>query len=232
MSRLERDVLLASLIDAADRVANISGTYGAYLKTWQKNALAPLELRCPPIVPGPRARVFRCDGNELVRRVACDVLYVDPPYNDRQYPKNYHVLEVLAEILDVLDVDAYEASIYGKTGLLPFGDRQSDYCRGSTCARAFRELVAEARAEHIIVSYNEEGILSREEIARAFREACGDGGFSLERDHLVIPHKRFRSDADRGAARRYRVLEGRGRNEVGEWLFYGRKAAPALATTA
>jgi adenine-specific DNA-methyltransferase len=224
----ERCVLLASLVDGADRVANISGTYGAFLKSWQPNARGPLELRPPPIVPGPAARVFRRDGNELVRRFACDVLYVDPPYNRRQYAKNYHVLEVIAELSDVRDRERYEAEIYGKTGLRPMDDRVSDYCLGdarsgtSPCARAFAALVKDARAEHLVVSYNEEGILSLDEITAALEAACGDG-FRRERDHLVLSTKRFRSDADRGAARTYRVLEGHAKDEVREWLFYGRK---------
>jgi adenine-specific DNA-methyltransferase len=229
VTAVERDVLLAALIDAADRVANISGTYGAFLKTWQPNALGPLALRAPAIVPGPPGRVFRRDGNELVREVECDVLYVDPPYNRRQYPKNYHVLEVIAELPDVRDEARFEAAIYGKSGLLPYEDRLSDYCVGprrgkpSPCARAFADLVAGARAEHLVISYSEEGILSLDEIASALAAACGRDGFDLERDHLRIAYKRFRSDADRGAARTYRVLEGHAKDEVSEWLFYARK---------
>src|SRR5690606_30044706 len=91
--RLDDDgfyLLLALLLEAADRVANISGTYGAFLKQLQPSAREPLRLRAPalPLV-GPAGRAYRGDANEVVRKVQVDTLYIDPPYNHRQYVKNY-----------------------------------------------------------------------------------------------------------------------------------------------
>lgn len=226
-------LLLAALLEGADRAANISGTYGAFLKALQPNAREPLRLRPPPLqLDRPAGHVTRLDANEVVRRAPVDVLYLDPPYNHRQYAKNYHVLEVLAELHTVEDLPAYEAGIYGKTGLRPFEDRLSAYCRPRarggrpSCAQAFADLVAAARAEHIVVSYSEEGILTREEIGAALAAAAGQRRFDFERDHEEVRHKRFRSDRDR-ETRAYRVLEGRGRDEVAEWLFYVHKPAAA-----
>jgi adenine-specific DNA-methyltransferase len=222
-------VLLTSLLEAADRVANISGTYGAFLKKLQTSAREPLRLRPPELgSPGPLGRATREDANSLVRRVSTDVLYLDPPYNQRQYAKNYHVIEVLAELHTVEDRAAYEAGIYGKTGLRTFEDRKSDYCRKghrrstSPCAEAFADLVRHAKAEHVVVSYSEEGILSREQIGRALADAAGQSSYDYAAGHEQVSHKRFRSDRER-AGRSYRVLEGRARDEVAEWLFYVRK---------
>jgi adenine-specific DNA-methyltransferase len=179
------------------------------------------------VVPGKGSRVFCEDANELVAQVECDVLYIDPPYNRRQYAKNYHVLEVIAELNSVEDEARYEATLYGKTGLRDFEGRRSAYCladaRGgaSPCERAFADLVGRARAEHIVISYNEEGILSREALERAL--AAVSPRFELERGLVELAYKRFRSDRDQGARRTYRVLEGRARDEVREWLIYARK---------
>lgn len=235
--RLDEDgfyLLLALLLEAADRVANISGTYGAFLKQLQHSAREPLRLRAPDLpLAGPAGRASRGDANQAVRRYAVDTLYIDPPYNQRQYVKNYHVLEVLAELHTIQDPGAYEAEIYGKTGLRGFEDRLSSYCRraargqAASCEQAFRDLVAGARAEHIVVSYSEEGILSREAIGRALAAAAGQASYDFGRDHEEIAYKRFRSDKD-GQGRAYRVLEGRSRDEVREWLFYVRK--PRAAT--
>jgi len=228
-------VLLGCLLEAADRVANISGTYGAFLKKLQTSAREPLTLRVPALDLGsPAGRAYREDGNRLVRRLKADVLYVDPPYNQRQYAKNYHVLEVLAELHTVDDLAGYEDTIYGKTGLRAFEDRLSDYCRRTDRRRgrpspalaAFRDLVARARAEHVVVSYSEEGILSREEIGRALADAAGLERYDFARDFAEVAHKRFRSDKD-AAGRRYRVLDDRRRDEVHEWLFYVRKPVGA-----
>lgn len=224
-------LLLTSLLEAADRVANISGTYGAFLKALQASARERLTLRPPALdTEGPAGRAYNEDANKLVRRLPVDVLYLDPPYNHRQYAKNYHVLEVLAELHTVDDLGAYEGEIYGKTGLRAFGDRLSSYCRGSArrgpspCEEAFRDLVVRARAEHIVVSYSEEGILSREAIGEALAAAAGQSSYAFARDHQEIAYKRFRSDGD-GQGRQYRVLHGRARDEVAEWLFYVRKPA-------
>ena len=226
----EEPVLLASLIDAADRCANISGTYGAFLKTWQANARGPLALRCPHVVPGKGSRVHCRDANELVREVPCSVLYIDPPYNRRQYAKNYHVLEVIAELASVEDEAAYEETIYGRTGLREFEGRRSAYCLGrgevSPCEAAFGDLLENARAEHIVVSYNEEGILSRDGFERVLSRACP--GFDMGRGLVEVSYKRFRSDKDQAARRSYRVLADRKKDEVREWLIYARKTTPAL----
>jgi adenine-specific DNA-methyltransferase len=231
-------LLLKSLLDAADRVANISGTYGAFLKQLQHSAREPLRLRLPGLPAGPAGRAYREDANALVRRLRVDTLYLDPPYNQRQYVKNYHVLEVLAELHTVEDLDAYEATIYGKTGLRAFPERLSDYCRRtarrrsqpSPCEAAFRDLVRVAQAKHVVVSYSEEGILTREQIGQALADGAGLRRFDYDRDFVEIPYKRFRSDRNRGKGRTYRVLEGRPRDEVREWLFYVHKA-PVKART-
>jgi adenine-specific DNA-methyltransferase len=223
----EEPVLLAALLDAADRSANISGTYGAFLKTWQANAKGPLVLRAPSIVPGEGSKVFCRDSNLLVDDVPCSVLYIDPPYNRRQYAKNYHVLEVLAELATVEDETSYEAGIYGTSGLREFADRKSAYCMGSVrgrtspCEVAFTELLANARAEHIVISYSEEGILSRETLGRVLAQTCP--GFTMSRGLVEVSYKRFRSDRDEGARRRYRVLANRKKDEVREWLIYAHK---------
>lgn len=226
-------VLLTALLEAADRAANISGTYGAFLKALQRNAREPLALRVPQLdLIAKAGRAFRGDANQLAAKLRVDTLYMDPPYNGRQYAKNYHVMEVIAELHTVDDIDAYERSIYGKTGLLELDDRQSSYCRktrrrGQPCALdAFRDLVRRARAEHVVISYSEEGILTREEIGEALADAAGVERYDYARDHAEISHKRFRSDGER-EGRQYRVLRGRRRDEVREWLFYVHK--PRLA---
>lgn len=235
----EQLLLVALLLEAADRVANISGTYGAFLKQLQASAREPLRLRVPAAeaFQGPPGRAYREDANRLVRRLRVDVLYLDPPYNQRQYAKNYHVLEVLAELHQVRDLAAYEGSIYGVSGLVPVEDRLSDYCRRvgrrrsdpSPCREAFFDLVRAARAEHIVVSYSEEGILSREEIGEALAAACGWSRYDFDRHQEEIAYKRFRSDQDAAGRREYRVLEGRSKDEVREWLFYARKPAARVA---
>ena len=90
-------LLLLSLLEGTSKIANISGTYGAYLKRWDPRthkdvSMVPVET----IRSDLPHQVFRQDANRLIEKIQCDVLYLDPPYNTRQYLANYHLLETVA----------------------------------------------------------------------------------------------------------------------------------------
>ncbi len=232
LSREELYLLLSSLLDAADRVANISGTYGAYLKKWQRNALQPLTLKVPEVIESSlEHRAHRRDANELIRELRGNVLYIDPPYNRRQYAANYHVLEIIAEHNEVDDLVAHEAALYGKTGLRPYGELKSAYCvppaggsSGSDVLGAMTDLILSSRVDHVLVSYNEEGLLTRDELGAILSRFAGTRSFNFETGLRCLLYKRFCSDSDRSAGggkgqREYKVLDGKSRGEIHEWLF-------------
>ena len=176
-------LLLLPLLEATSKVANISGTYGAYLKHWDPRTYKDL-----PVVPAEIIQsdlphqVFRGDANQLIEDIRCDVLYLDPPYNTRQYITNYHLLETIAR---------YDApALRGKTGLRNDDEgEKSAYCSKSNCYQAFQDLIEKADARHILVSYSNEGILSRDEMISilALRgEPCCDSS---------IDYRRFKSNS-------------------------------------
>lgn len=188
-------VLLAALIEAADRVANTAGVYAAFIKSWQPNASRPLRLRPPRPVYGPGSRAERRDALELLReRGPFDVLYLDPPYNERQYPAYYHVPELIA--MGWFD-DVPE--LRGKTGLLPDADKRSDWCRRGRAAEALEELVSTARWKRLMLSYNSEGLIPPETIQAVLRR----NGVARTYRRYRRGYRRYRSDSD-GENRRYR----------------------------
>jgi len=199
IGRRRMGLLLATLLQAADRVANTTGVYASFVKTWQPNALRPLELRPirPTLPPSERSSgctSFRGAAEELARRVgSVDLLYLDPPYNERQYPGYYHVPELLAQGWDP------PPDLRGKTGLIPDADLRSDWCRRGRCESALRSLLEAADARHVLLSYNDEGLIEPGEIEAVFRGSGDPDSFrSFEREY-----RRYRSDADR-PGRRYR----------------------------
>jgi adenine-specific DNA-methyltransferase len=120
------------------------------------------------------------DANELIEEVECDVLYLDPPYNHRQYGANYHVLETIA---------AYDhPELRGVTGMRDYP--RSRYCKPSGARGALEHLITSARARHILMSYNDEGVLSLEEIRRIL---------SLRGEPKTFSHaySRFKADSNR-----------------------------------
>lgn len=138
----EHYILIASLLYSIDRIANTVGHYDAYFK---KDNIEDRFLM-KPIDPinVKNAIIFREDANSLVKRIKTDIVYIDPPYNSRQYSRFYHVLETLTKW--------DKPRLYG-TALKPDSENMSDYCRVQAKHR-FAELVNDINAKYLVVSYN------------------------------------------------------------------------------
>lgn len=176
-------ILLLSLLEAVSKVTNISGTYAAYLKDWDARTYKTLKLKPFFPIPSNKAHaVYQEDANDLIEQIECDILYLDPPYNSRQYITNYHLLETIARYDNPF--------VYGKTGLRQYSESEkSAYCSKSECLRAFAALISKAKAKHIIVSYNSEGIMSENEI-------CYVLGLKGEKPEVIpIDYRRFKSNS-------------------------------------
>lgn len=144
--------LLASLIDSIDRYANTASVYGAFLKHTKKSARREFKLNILPPVHGPRGKVYNEDISRVIKKVSGDVLYLDPPYNDRQYAANYHLLETVAKYDN--------PAIHGKTGIRDYRGQKSLFCSKKTVAGALEEVIKNADFRFIFLSYNDEGLLS------------------------------------------------------------------------
>jgi adenine-specific DNA-methyltransferase len=99
-------------------------------------------------------QVYQVDANELVKTIKGDILYLDPPYNARQYGSNYHMLNTIAKY------NEFEPK--GVTGLPEYN--RSAYCSKASVKQSFEELVANAKFKYTFLSYNNEGLMSHEEI--------------------------------------------------------------------
>lgn len=149
--------LIASLIESTDKCANTASVYGAFLKQLKKSAQAKLVLRpAELIISDQDNQVFNKDANEVINEISAEVLYLDPPYNQRQYATNYHLLETIAKYDN--------PQIFGKTGLRNYQDQKSNYCSKNQVKKAFKDLILGAKAKYIFLSYNNEGLMSLKEI--------------------------------------------------------------------
>ena len=111
--------LLCSLLEAADKIANTASVYGAFLKQIKKSAQKKLELQPANFeITKNQHEVYNEDANELIKKIEGDILYLDPPYNARQYGANYHLLNTIAKY------DHFSPK--GKTGLRNY--QKSKYC--------------------------------------------------------------------------------------------------------
>lgn len=174
--------LLASLINSIDKYANTASVYGAFLKQVKKSAARKFELELLPVIDGDKAcKVYNENISDLIRTVNGDILYLDPPYNARQYCTNYHVLETIAR---------YDSPVlYGKTGLRDYSGQKSDFCSSRTVAEAFEDIIRNADFEYIFLSYNNEGLMSFDEI-REIMQRYG------EYEMFSTDYRRFKADTD------------------------------------
>ncbi len=172
---------LASLIDSIDRYANTASVYGAFLKKIKNTAKRPFFLELLPVIVGKKGKVYNEDINELVKRISGDVLYLDPPYNTRQYCANYHVLETISRY------DAPELS--GVTGLRDLSRQKSRFCSKKRALEALDDLIRNADFSYIFLSYNNEGILKLDSI-KEIMSRYGDYSF------FTREYRRFKADKD------------------------------------
>lgn len=141
----ERAILITSLLYAMDKIANTCGHYDAYMRgaSFEK----PLELHVPLVSNDNNTRnmCYNTDANRLVQTITADLVYIDPPYNSRQYCDAYHVLENVA--------GWGKPKVYGVARKMDRAKLKSDYCT-IKAAEAFAELIGSIRSRYILLSYN------------------------------------------------------------------------------
>ncbi len=172
-----RAVLLTSLMEAADRVDSTTGVQMAYLKSWAPRATHDLRLRLPDIAPRVergRCRAARLESRDAAAQLSADLTYLDPPYNQHSYLGNYHIWETLVT-WDAPDV-------YGiACKRLDCRERKSDFNSKPRAFDALADVVAAVRSDFLVVSFNDEGFVSRAQM-EALLETRGDV-HTVARDH-------------------------------------------------
>lgn len=184
LSHDEVQFLLASLLVSADSVSNVPAVYGCYLKAFKAKAKAPLVLT--PIhtntTPPEDENATTHSAVETLDLPDVDIAYLDPPYNQRQYSKNYFPLTMIAKSPEEL---AREPPLKGKTGI-PEGCFVSPFCQVRSVETALASVVERLPAQWVLLSYSSEGLLTRAQV-----ETC------LARYGTVTvlerPYKRFKS---------------------------------------
>lgn len=191
----EYSYLLACLLEGVPYVSNISGTYGAYLKKWDKRALNTIELKKLEVVDNKKDnRCFNEDANELIKKIKGDILYLDPPYNSRQYVPNYHVLETISK---------YDyPELYGVTGLRNYQDQKSKYCNRKQVKDSFEALIKDSNFKHIIVSYSTDGLMSSDEIEKILKKYGNEETFKMYR----IPYRKYKSKHEQKTIELYELI--------------------------
>lgn len=177
---IEHSLLLVNLTEAVNNVANISGTYGCFLKKFEDNALKPLELKPFDFVSGRLDHIVTMeDIFQVARNTQSKIVYLDPPFTKRQYATYYHIPETIAM--------EDEPELIGKTGIRAWKEKASDFCYKKKALRALEVLIQTLFPRDIFLSYSSDGHIEKQEILQLMQ------GFGKTRIY-EYKQKRFNSN--------------------------------------
>ena len=209
----EYKFILASILITADNVSNVPAVYGCYLKKFKAKAirafiLEPIHKHTTPCIVGSRTHCSDVLSSAFLSDASLagtDITYIDPPYNKRQYSKNYFPLNIIAKPPHQLASVSEAPVLKGKTGI-PADCFVSPFCKsgGGVCEAAFDKLFRELKTKWIFLSYNSESIVPKEKMLEIMRRY---GVASVEE----CDYKRFKS------------FKYNGNLEIKEYLFCMRK---------
>jgi len=158
ISENEYFILLACLIETVPFYANVAGIYAAFHKKWDPRAVKKLELRPIEFIQNNfENQCFNENSVTLLDKIKADIFYLDPPYNQRQYAPNYHLLETIAKYDN--------PEIKGVTGLRAnYENQKSKFCNATTALQELEKIAKFGKYKTLILSYNNEGIMPQNEI--------------------------------------------------------------------
>ena len=163
LSEEEYCYLIACLIESVSDVSNTAGVYGAFLKKWDSRATKKIIFSQVDFCQDnyKSIKTYNAKIEDIIENVACDILYLDPPYTQNQYGTQYHLLETL-----VLDDNPSISKVTGSRSTAPM---RSNWSKEYKANILFDRILAKTKSKYIILSYNNDGFMSKEYIEAAMK---------------------------------------------------------------
>jgi len=188
ISDIEYSLLIASLINSMDQVANTAGTYYAYLKNFSRKATRTFNYQIiNPVITHTKGQSLLSDAIDLVNITPCDILYLDPPYNERNYVHYYHLPETIAT--------KTIPSPKGLSGIHNHDYEKSAFSKKNTACEAFSKLIQNAKCKLLIFHYSDIGIIPKENIlsnlqslGKIYDTYCTAKGYSTDGKNTSSEH--------------------------------------------
>jgi adenine-specific DNA methylase len=217
-------LLLTSVIEEVVLVANVNGTFHDFNrdKLWP-NSLQKLTLKLPLYELGNDSKVYCNDALEISKEIPeHDILYIDPPYNFRQYSSYYHFINFISAFPFLENFNEYLSKIEFVRGQNMLDDFTSDFCFQEKFISAIKKLITSSHSKYVIMSYyggrNHWNHWSKDEVAT-------DIGFqkisSLFQDLEIF--KTHKAESLFQKRQNYQSRVGEKKEHIDEYLFFGER---------
>lgn len=219
--------LLSALLDGVERVSNTQGTYHDF----PRNAYDPRAFNDFQFVAPDFSGLCAGDGSTHLLGVAEDSLdfiervprhaaiYVDPPYNFRQYTAYYFMPNMLARYPHIADLDGYFEEIEYVRGQNMKDDFSSPFSRRTKFLEAMESLLDKAHTTHLVVSY-----FNGSNHWNKFKEEPADGeGYAAIKSMLAAVAGGPEPEVLPVSRLNYQSYGGHSAQQVDEWIFVATK---------
>lgn len=181
-----KSYLLYCLLESVSSVSNTAGVQAAFLKKLKSRALKDIIIKPLKIIDHKQSiEIYNKDILNLLKNKSFrnknkeTILYIDPPYNQRQYGPNYHLYETLIKYDNPL--------ISGKTGLRDWkNENKSQFCSKLECFLFMKNIIKNTTAAYIYISYSSDGLMNIEDFKL----------LSNKIDFFELDQKRYKSDSN------------------------------------
>lgn len=188
--------LFYCLVEAVSKVSNTTGVYGAFLKHWDSRAKKKIQLAQVQDNGDyvQNIQVINSKVEEIIDKVECDILYIDPPYTQNQYGTQYHLLETLAK---------YDNPQVSKiTGSRSTSPMRSDWSKDIESHILFEKTIATTKAKYIVFSYSKDGFLQKDYIESILKRYGYPETYTCKK----IGYKKYRNFKNRSSDGHFEYL--------------------------
>lgn len=160
LSEVQYSLLISILCESIEKISNTQGTYHDFQRElYDERALHDLTLRIPPfddVVSTQNEHIIgrAQDSLNFIREVPKHkLLYLDPPYNFRQYTSYYFMLNLICNYCTIKNLNKYFKNVKFVRGQNMEDDFDSTFCKSDKFIESLHQLISDARTQYVIMSY-------------------------------------------------------------------------------
>lgn len=225
ISFTELSILLTSVIEEVVLVANVNGTFHDFNRNKLfSNALQEFYLKVPLISSSNKQHtVYNQDAMVLAKELPyTDILYLDPPYNFRQYTSYYHFINFISAYPFLDNIENYLKNITHVRGQNMDDEFKSTLCKRDSFVPSLRKIIMDSNSRYVIMSYygarNHWNHWSKDDVKE-------DEGLKvlkeLFEDKNIFSHSIIESTFQ--VRQNYQSRIGEKKSLINEYLFFGEK---------